>query len=145
MNVVYALSAYPAGALSDRRGRLAVLFAGLFLLLLADGVLALANEFVALAGGAALWGVHMGFTQGVFAALVADTAPPELRGTAYGAFNLVTGLALLVASLIAGVLWDFVGPAGTFLGGGVFTLISLAGLWRLRDRLTGHEPTGPRR
>jgi MFS family permease len=119
MNIAYALSAYPIGALSDRIDRVTILLVGLVMLLVADLVLAFAAGVMAVAVGATLWGLHMGFTQGLLATLVADTAPVELRGTAFGVFNLVTGLALLLASLIAGGLWDVAGPQGTFLAGGV--------------------------
>lgn len=132
MNVAYTLSAYPAGALSDRIDRMTLLVVGLFLLLAADLVLAFSAGLIGLAAGAALWGLHMGFTQGLLSALVADTAPPELRGTAFGVFNLVTGIALLAASMIAGGLWDLAGAEGTFLGGAGFTLCTLLGLTALR-------------
>jgi len=137
MNIAYALSAYPVGALSDngRRGRIPMLILGLLLLVLADVVLAFATGVVGLAVGVLIWGVHMGFTQGLLAALVADNAPPELRGTGFGMFNLITGLALLVASVIAGTLWDEIGPQGTFLAGAAFTLLALAGLVSVRKRL----------
>ena len=81
------------------------------------------------------WGLHMGFTQGLLAALVADVSPAELRGTAFGMFNLVTGLALLAASVLAGALWDTAGPQGTFLAGAAFALLTLAGLFVIRGRL----------
>lgn len=137
MNIAYALTAYPAGILSDRVERLTVLFLGLLLLLLADVVLALATGVAGVAAGVLLWGLHMGFTQGLLATLIADTAPPELRGTAFGMFNLITGLALLVASVIAGALWDAVGPQGTFLAGAAFTIVTLIGLLPIRRRLHG--------
>jgi MFS family permease len=128
MNIAYSLSAFPIGTLSDRVGRVTLLILGLLLLLGADLVLAFTAGIVGLACGVVLWGLHMGFTQGILAALVADTAPAELRGTAFGMFNLVTGLALLAASVIAGALWDQVGPQGTFLAGAALTLLTLAGL-----------------
>ena len=137
MNIAYAMSAYPAGALSDRADRIDVLTLGLLPLLLADLLLAQASGIGVLAAGVLLWGLHMGFTQGLFAALVADVAPAELRGTAFGAFNLVTGLAQLFASVIAGALWDAVGPASTFLAGAGFTFATLAGLMLVRQRLHG--------
>jgi len=130
MNVVYTLSAWPAGALSDRIGRYGLLTVGFALLILADLVLALGNSVFTVMIGVALWGLHMGLTQGLLAALVADTAPAELRGTAFGMFNLVTGVAMLAASVIAGLLWDAVGPAGTFLAGALFTGVALAALPR---------------
>ena len=132
MNVVYALSAYPAGILSDRVDRYTVLIAGLVLLIAADALLALAEGIAGVAAGVVLWGLHMGFTQGLLAALVADTAPAELRGTAYGMFNLVTGIALLAASVMAGGLWDIAGPAGTFSAGAVLAFLSVVALLWVR-------------
>jgi len=126
MNIVYTLSAWPAGALSDRIGRYGVLTVGFALLILADLVLAFGNSVWAVMIGVALWGLHMGLTQGLLAALVADTAPAELRGTAFGVFNLVSGIALLAASIVAGALWQAIGPDGTFLAGALFTGIALA-------------------
>ena len=132
MNLAYAASAYPAGVLSDRFGRLGLLATGLLLLLAADLVLAGAGSVPALALGVVLWGFHMGCTQGIFSALVADTAPERLRGTAFGVYNLVSGLALLAASVVAGVLWDAEGPSVTFLAGATLSVICLAGLFPLR-------------
>jgi MFS family permease len=136
MNVVYALSAYPAGVLSDRLNRKGLLAAGLVLLAGADLALALMPNLGGVAVGVALWGLHMGFTQGLFAALVADASPPELRGTAFGFFNLLTGLAMLAASVIAGALWDLSGPAGTFFAGLVFALLALLGLLAMRGEIS---------
>ena len=136
MNVVYAFAAYPAGVLSDRTNRVVPLKLGLGLLIAADVVLALVPTFAGVAVGVVLWGLHMGFTQGLFATLVADTSPPELRGTAYGFFNLFTGLAMLAASIIAGVLWDVSGPKGTFLAGAVFALFSFVGVALIGARMT---------
>jgi MFS family permease len=136
MNVVYALAAWPAGVLSDKLGRYGVLATGFLLLVLADLVLALGSNIFAVAIGAALWGLHMGMTQGLLASLVADTAPADLRGTAFGMFNLVTGVAMLLASIVAGALWDFIGPTGTFVAGAIFATIALACVpvtWRMRD------------
>jgi MFS family permease len=135
MNVVYSLTAYPAGVLSDRFDRMTVLFAGLALLVAADIALGLSTGFVGLALGVVLWGLHMGFTQGLLATLVADTAPAELRGTAYGMFNLLGGVALLAASVIAGGLWDTIGPRGTFLAGAAFAAVAIAGLLAIRGRI----------
>lgn len=140
MNLVYALAAYPAGALSDRLGRTGVLVAGIGFLVVADLVLAFGNNVPLTLVGVAFWGLHMGFTQGLFATLVADAAPPELRGTAFGLFNLVGGLALLVASVLAGVLWDAYGPGATFLAGAGFTALALLGFLALRGRLRGATP-----
>jgi MFS family permease len=128
MNVVYALSAYPAGELADRVGRRGVLGLGIVFLLAADLVLALGAGIPFALIGVALWGLHMGFTQGLFATLVADTAPPELRGSAFGLFNLAVGLAMLAASVVAGALWDAYGAAATFLAGAGFTVVAFLGL-----------------
>lgn len=134
MSLAYSLSAYPVGALSDRVNRTALLAIGLVLLLGADLALAFAGDLVWLGLGVVLWGLHMGFTQGLLATLIADSAPAELRGTAFGMFNLVTGMALLIASLVAGALWDFWGPQATFLAGAAFTMITLAGVFMVRVR-----------
>jgi MFS family permease len=128
MNVVYAVAAYPAGVMSDRMNRTTVLAVGILVLIAADIALALLPSIGGVALGVVLWGLHMGLTQGLLAALVADTAPAELRGTAYGFFNLLGGLAMLAASIIAGALWDIAGPQGTFLAGAGFALVALAGL-----------------
>lgn len=128
MNIVYAAAAYPAGALSDRLGRRGILAAGIALLVLSDLVLAAASGPATVLVGVALWGLHMGFTQGLLASLVADTAPPALRGTAFGLFNLVGGVAVLAASVLAGALWDSFGPATTFLAGAAFAALSLVAL-----------------
>ena len=135
MNVFYALAAYPAGVASDRMNRTTLLIVGLVLLLAADLALALLPSIGGVALGVVLWGLHMGLTQGLFAALVADAAPPELRGTAYGFFNLLTGVAMLAASVIAGALWDATGPKGTFVAGACFAFLALAGLLGLRGRI----------
>ncbi|MBO0763240.1 MAG: MFS transporter, partial [Hyphomicrobiaceae bacterium] len=124
MNVVYAAAAYPAGTLSDKGDRGRVLIAGLAMLIVADLVLAAGSGIWGVLAGVALWGLHMGFTQGLLAALVADTVPPELRGTAFGVFNLVSGLALFAASLLAGALWDALGPRATFLAGAAFAAVA---------------------
>jgi MFS family permease len=136
MNIAYSLVAYPAGALSDRIDRVSLLLVGLGFLVAADLVLGLVGSIAGIAIGVVLWGVHMGVTQGLLAALVADAAPAELRGTAFGMFNLVTGLALLAASVIAGSMWDIAGPEGTFLAGAAFASAALSGLIAIRRRLT---------
>jgi MFS family permease len=128
MNLVYAIAAYPAGVLSDHANRTRVLGFGFALLIAADLALGLAHDLTMVALGVVLWGLHMGFTQGLLATLVADTAPPELRGTAYGMLNLFGGVALLAASIVAGALWDSIGPSGTFLTGAGFAAIALVGL-----------------
>jgi MFS family permease len=139
MNLVYAVAAYPAGALSDRVNRMTVLIVGIAFLIGADLVLAFSTGILGVAAGVVLWGLHMGFTQGLLATLVADAAPPEQRGTAFGLFNLLGGVALLAASIIAGALWDTTGPQGTFLAGAAFTLIALVGLLALRGRFTSKQ------
>jgi MFS family permease len=128
MNVVYAFAAYPAGVLSDHVNRITVLGVGFSLLIAADLVLGFTNGLAGVGAGVALWGLHMGFTQGLLATLVADTAPPELRGTAYGMFNLLSGLALFIASVLAGALWESVGAESTFFAAALFTAIALVGL-----------------
>lgn len=128
MSLAYTLSAYPAGALSDRMDRTHLLAVGMAVLVAADVVLALSGGIAATLVGVALWGLHMGLTQGLLAAMVADTAPEQLRGTAFGLFNLVGGGALLVASVVAGSLWDAAGPAATFWAGAGFTVAALGGV-----------------
>ncbi|CAG0999019.1 MAG: MFS transporter [Rhizobiaceae bacterium] len=134
MNVAYALSAYPAGALSDRVDRTAILVAGLVMLIAADVALAFGPGIAGVAVGVVLWGLHMGLTQGLLSALVADTAPEDQRGTAFGMFNLVSGVALLAASVIAGALWDTFGAEGTFVAGAGFAAAAMVGLMALRAR-----------
>lgn len=134
MSLAYSLSAYPVGILSDRMNRTTILIVGLALLVLADLVLAYAADILGLGIGVVLWGLHMGFTQGLLATLVADTAPTELRGTAFGVFNLVTGVALLLASVIAGELWDAAGPRATFLAGAGFATVTVPGLLFVHSR-----------
>ena len=146
MNVVYTLAAYPAGVISDRIGRTAVLAAGIVVLIAADVVLALVPSLGGVALGVVLWGLHMGLTQGLLTALVADTAPAELRGTAYGFFNLLGGIAMLAASVIAGSLWDNAGPRAAFLAGAGFAAIALAGLLLIRGKIvkqSGHPAPMP--
>jgi MFS family permease len=131
MNLVYALSAYPFGKLSDRMSRRSLLALGLAVLIAADLVLAADDHWGVVLAGVALWGVHMGITQGLLATMVADTAPADLRGTAYGFFNLVSGIAMLAASVLAGYLWDRLGASATFYAGAGFCVIALVGLaWR---------------
>jgi MFS family permease len=134
MHVVYGLAAYPVGALSDRLGRIGMLIAGLVFLIGAYGVLAYANAITPLMIGVVLWGLHMGFTQSILATLIADTAPADLRGTAFGIFNLITGGVVLIGNVFAGVLWDAYGPAATFLTGAGLSIIAILGLALLRAR-----------
>jgi predicted MFS family arabinose efflux permease len=131
MNVIYAASAYPFGKLSDSMSHTKLLALGLAVLIAADLVLASDDHWTTVLPGVALWGVHMGITQGLLARMVADATPADLRGTAYGFFNLMSGLAMLVASILAGLLWDRLGAAYTFYAGVVFCVIAaLALAWR---------------
>ena len=140
MNGVYAASAYPFGRLADRMNHRTLLALGLGVLIAADLVLASGTHWGTLLAGVALWGVHMGLTQGLLATMVADTAPADLRGTAFGFFNLVSGVAMLLASVLAGLLWDGLGAAFTFYAGAAFCALALAGLL-LRGR--GRGPAAP--
>jgi len=128
MNVLYAGAAYPAGAAADRISARTLLLLGLVLLIAADVALAFATSPLIVFAGAALWGLHMAFTQGLLAKLVADIAPPELLGTGFGIFNLVSGIALLLASVIAGSLWSAFGASYAFLTGAAFAAIAAVGL-----------------
>ena len=125
MNAAYALSAYPAGRLADRMDRRGLLACGLLVLIAADLALAKGGA-AALIVGIALWGLHLGLTQGVLSAMVAATAPRELRGTAFGFFNLACGAAMLAASVLAGLLWQWLGASATFLAGAAFSAAALA-------------------
>ncbi len=142
MNVAYSLTAYPAGALSDRVDKISLLMGGLLLLVAADLVLAFVPTLAGVGIGVLLWGVHMGVTQGLLASLVAETSPPELRGTAFGVFNMLGGVALLVASVAAGLLWDSAGPAATFAAGAGVALLALLVLAHLRRRLPDLRAAG---
>ncbi len=128
MNLVYALAAYPFGRLSDRVSHAGLLAGGLLVLVTADLVLAASDHWGALLAGVALWGIHLGITQGLLATMVAATAPADLRGTAFGFFNLVSGVAMLLASLCAGLLWDRFGAEFTFYAGAAFSLVALLAL-----------------
>jgi MFS family permease len=128
MNLVYAASAYPFGKLSDRMNHKTLLALGLVVLIAADLVLAANDHWGVVLVGVALWGIHMGMTQGLLAAMVTATAPADLRGTAYGFFNLMSGLAMLVASSVSGLVWDQLGASFTFYAGAAFSAIALTGL-----------------
>ena len=136
MNIAYSACAYPAGVWSDRIGRQTVLMVGIGMLVLADGVLALGGNIWIVFAGTILWGLHMGFTQGLLAAMVIDVVPEHLRGTALGLFNLVSGVAVLTASILAGALWDHFGPAVTFGVGAALSGISLWGFALYRGPVT---------
>jgi MFS family permease len=128
MNVIYACSAYPFGKLSDRIRHTRLLTLGLLALIAADLVLATSDHWSVVLVGVGLWGLHLGMTQGLLAAMVANTVPADLRGTAYGFFNLASGMAMLIASVLAGLLWDQLGASFTFYAGAVFCVIALTGL-----------------
>jgi MFS family permease len=132
MNVAYTATAYPAGVAADRGHRKGLLVWGLVALIASDLVIASTTSWALFFTGIALWGLHMGLTQGLLSTLVADAAPPDLRGTAFGVFHLVSGVAMLLASVIAGVLWDVYGAAWTFYAGAAFTALALLGLLAVR-------------
>lgn len=133
MSLVYAASAYPAGRLQDKIGARPLLLFGLVALIAADLFLAFGPTLLAIFLGIGLWGLHMGLTQGVLAALIAATAPERLRGTAFGLFGLITGLATLFASVLAGLLWDKIGAEATFLAGATFAAVALLAFLALRQ------------
>ena len=137
MSGAYMLSAYPAGRLSDRLPRTVVLAAGMAVLAVANIALALAEGYAMLFAGIALWGLHMGLTQGILASLIADVAPVEYRGTAFGVFSLVSGAGLLAASVLAGLLWDVVNPAATFVAGAVVAIIATVATLRMSSPKSG--------
>ena len=128
MNTIYAVSAYPFGKLSDSTSHTRLLGWGLLVLVIADLALAYSPQGGWVWVGISLWGLHMGMTQGLLATMVATTAPQDLRGTAFGFFNLMSGLALLLASAVAGLLWDQLGAAFTFIAGSAFSLLALIAL-----------------
>ena len=134
MNVVFAASAYPLGRLADRASHNLLLGLGLVVLVAADLVLAQAQGLAGVAIGVMLWGLHMGMTQGLLATMVANAAPAQLRGTAFGFFNLMSGIAMLVASVLAGLLWDTLGAAVTFYCGAAFAVTALILLVLRRGR-----------
>jgi MFS family permease len=140
MNVFYSLTAYPAGRLSDRLGRTGLMTAGLMALIASDLTFSFAETSLQVASGTALWGLHMGLTQGLLAAMVADTASQNLRGTAFGIFSMACGFSILVACLIAGWLWDLFGAASTFLAGAVFAAMALTVYLFAQKHLTFTSP-----
>jgi len=134
MNVIYTATAYPAGVAADHLSRRMLLIVGLSMLVAAEVVLAAAASPLLVFIGAALWGSHMGLTQGLFAKLVADNAPAEIRGTAFGIFNLIGGGALLLANVVAGVLWSTFGSPTAFLTGAAFAMLAIFGLFAYRGK-----------
>jgi MFS family permease len=141
MNAIYAASAYPMGALSDRVDRRVVLASGFGILIVSDVVLALGPNLWVVMSGVGLWGLHMGMTQGLLAALVVDVAPGNLRGTAFGLFHFVSGIAVLLASLLAGILWHVFGAPATFLAGALFAAIGLTGGFAIAPANGNHRRT----
>lgn len=137
MSVVYAVVSYPAGVAADQKRQGMLLSGGFFALIVADLILANASSIAGVLAGTAVWGVHMGLTQGVLAALVAQAAPADLRGTAFGLFNLVSGIALLIASALAGWLWDSFGPAQAFYAGAAFAALAWIGM--IARRVANHR------
>lgn len=135
MNIAYMLSAYPVGVLADRMPRHQILLLGAAVLVLANLVLAGSHDVTTVLLGVALWGLHMGLTEGVFTAMIADAAPADLRGTAFGVFNLMRGLLLLMASVIAGIMWDASGPVATFITAAVLAAFSMLLLMASRSML----------
>ena len=136
MNITYAASAYPVGRLADRMSRHNLLLMGIIFLIAADIVLATAGSVWQVTAGAAVWGLHMGATQGLLSAIVADAVPADLRGTAFGLYSLTTGAAMLAASVIAGLLWTAVGPAAAFAAGAAFAVLSIMGVTLRRTNAT---------
>ncbi|MFP3249286.1 MAG: MFS transporter, partial [Paraburkholderia sp.] len=128
MNLMYSVSAYPFGKLADSMSHARLLAIGLVVLIASDVVLAHGNHWPVVLLGVALWGLHMGLTQGLLATMVAHSTPPDLKGTAFGFFNLMSGLAMLVASVVAGELWDRLGAGATFYTGARFCLLTLCAL-----------------
>lgn len=135
MNVVYSLTAYPVGRLSDRIGRTGMMAVGLVVLIASDLIFAVANASWVVAAGTALWGLHMGLTQGLLSAMIADNARQDLRGTAFGIFSLASGVATLLASIFAGWLWEGFGAPATFIAGAAIAAVALIGFYVLRRLL----------
>lgn len=138
LHVVFGLAAFPVGALSDRIGRSSLLLASLVFLAAADVVLAASSAPIAYYVGVALWGLHMGFSQGLLMTLIADAAPAHLRGSAFGLFSLISGLIALVGNIAAGLLWDSYGPQATFTVGAALSVLCAGGVagWMARRRGT---------
>ncbi|MGK0599814.1 MFS transporter [Yokenella regensburgei] len=129
MNLLYFFSAYPFGKLSDAMSHTRLLQLGLVVLIAADLVLAFSAHWSGILVGVALWGLHMGMTQGLLAAMIAHTAPQDLRGTAFGIFSMVSGMGLLIASLGAGIIWETWGAEYTFFTGAAVCVATLLYLW----------------
>jgi MFS family permease len=141
MNLVYAASAYPFGKLADSMSHTRLLVIGLVVLIAADVVLAHGSHWSVVLPGVALWGLHMGLTQGLLATMVAHSAPPELKGTAFGFFNLMGGVAMLASSVLAGELWDRFGAGATFYAGAGFCVLTLSALFATSGLSDGFSPS----
>ena len=142
MNLAYMLSAYPFGVLSDRINRHVFLVAGLLVLVASDLTLSYASSVPEIFAGVLLWGLHLGLTQGVLSAMVADSVPARLRGTGFGVFNLTSGVIMFCASFLAGWLWDQYGPEAPFMAGLVFSLLALGVAWAYRSLFfRNHSPS----
>ncbi len=141
MNVVYAATAYPLGDLSDRMNHTTLLMAGLVILGLSNLCFAMGTHWVYVIGGVGLWGLHMGITQGLFASMIASSAPPDLRGTAFGFYNMVLGFAMLISSGLAGFIWDLWGAVYTFRLSASFCILGLCILLIVRSKLEVNKPT----
>ncbi|MFO1035162.1 MAG: MFS transporter [Hyphomicrobiales bacterium] len=139
MSLAYVFAAYPAGVIADRVGTRGLLLTGCATLALADVLLAQQAGLAVMLAGIAVWGLHMGLTQGLLAKLVADTAPPDLRGTCFGYFNIACGVATLIAGLGAGALWDARGPSLTFTVSGGFALLALLCVFLLPQRSVSNQ------
>ena len=137
MSLVYFLAAYPVGIVSDRMDRSSLLAIGVVVLIVADLLLAFADSYLMMMFGVALWGLHLGFTQGILAAMIADVTPAQLKGTAFGIFNFASGVFLLLASVLAGLLWDRYGAEVTFFTGSAFATATLIWLCLTLTRVTG--------
>ena len=133
-NLAFLALAYPAGSLSDRMSPKTILMAGMAVLIAADLVLAQPFGLAGLVVGVALWGAHMALTQGIFARLIADVAPPHLRATSFGAFYFIGGIGTLLASLGAGLLWDRQGPDATFIASAAVAGVAMAMMSLLPDQ-----------
>ena len=132
-NLAYVALAYPAGALSDRMSPRSLLFAGIAALIAGNLVLAWSTTLNMVILGVTLWGAHMALTQGIFSRMIADSAPEDLRATSFGAFWFVTGVAGLLASLGAGMLWDRDGSSATFVASAGLAALAAAMLFLLPE------------
>jgi MFS family permease len=142
-NVVYVLVSLPFGILSDRLGRRPVLAFSFLLFAATCFVMASAKGLYLLMLGFALFGVYKGSSEGVFRAFVVDVVPKDLRGTALGVYHTAVGLVMLPGGIVAGILWDAVGPWGAFTYGIVTSLLALALLLILTDETVPSPSTTP--